>query len=113
MSSFHNVYKEIDPSSEIKKASYILQILWRDITSIYDITGPYYTSECGLDHRFIMACVSETMHLFSIYGFDVILLICDVRLLVSPYIFLCRSNYARLYYVRMELSDLCTAEYVS
>ena len=77
MSSLHDVYKEINPSSEIKKASYILQFLWRDITSNYDIIGPYYTSECGLDHKFIMACVLETMHLFSIYGFDVILLICD------------------------------------
>ena len=70
-------YEEINPSSGFRKASYILQFFWRDITSNYDITGPYYTSENGLDHKFIMACVFETMHLFSNYGFDVILLICD------------------------------------
>ena len=77
VSSLHDIYQEISPSGEIKKASYILQFLWRDITSNYDIIGPYYTSENGLDHKFIMACVFETMHLFSMYGFDVTLLICD------------------------------------
>ena len=46
-----------------------------DITSNYDIIGPYYTRENGLDHKFIMACVFEIMHLFFMYGF-VTLLIC-------------------------------------
>ena len=77
MSSLHDVYKEIESSDKIRKASYILQFLWRDITSNYDIIGPYYTSENGLDHQFIMACVLETIHLFSLYQFDVTLLICD------------------------------------
>lgn len=66
MSSLHDVYKVIESNEKIKKASYILQFLWRDISSKYDIIGPYYTSESGLDHKFIMACVFETIHLFSI-----------------------------------------------
>ena len=70
----HDVYKEIDSSDKIKRVSYILQFLWRDIPSSYDIIGPYYTSESGLDHQFIMACVLETI---SLYQFDVTLLISD------------------------------------
>ena len=75
-SSLH-IYQEISPSGKIKKASYILQFLWQDMTSSYDIIGPYYTSKNGPDHKFIMACVFEIMHLFSMYGFDVTLLICE------------------------------------
>ena len=77
MSSLHDIYQEISTSGEIKKTSYFLQFLWRDITSNYDIIGPYYKSENRLDHKFIMICVLENMHLLSMYGFDVILLICD------------------------------------
>ena len=47
------------------------------MTSSYDIIGPYYTSKNGPDHKFIVAYVFEIMHLFSMYGFDVTLLICD------------------------------------
>ena len=54
----------------------MLQFLWRDIVSNVDIIGPYY-SEDGLDHKFIMPCVMETMHLFYVFGFDTVLLICD------------------------------------
>ena len=54
MSFLHDVYEEINPSSGFRKASYILQFLWRDITSNFNIIGPYYISENGLDHKFIM-----------------------------------------------------------
>ena len=77
MASLHDIYQEIDSGDKIKKASYILQFLWRDVSSNFDVIGPYNTSESGLDHKFIMACVLETIHLLSLYGFHFVLLICD------------------------------------
>ena len=77
MSSLHDVYQEIESNGRIKKASYILQFLWRDVSSKFDVIGPYYTSGNGLDHKFVIACVLETIHLFSLYGFRTVLLICD------------------------------------
>ena len=77
MSSLHDIYQELSEDDKTKKASYILQFLWRDVVANVDIIGPYYTSQEGLDHKFIMSCVMETMHLFYLYDFQIVLLICD------------------------------------
>ena len=62
---------------KLRKASYILQFLWRDVSSKFDVIRPYYTSENGLDDKFIKAYVLETIHLLSLYGFHTVLLICN------------------------------------
>ena len=77
MASMHDVYIQLDQNDKSEKASYILQFLWRDISSNVDVIGPYYTSQKGLDNKFMMACVLETIHLFFLFGFHTVLLICD------------------------------------
>ena len=77
MAGLHDIYQELNEDTKTKKASYILQFLWRDVVTNVDIIGPYYTSQEGLDHKFMMSCVMETMHLFYMYDFQVVLLICD------------------------------------
>lgn len=78
MSSVHDGYQQLNESDKSEKASYFLQFLWRDISSDVDVIGPYYTSKKGLDNKFIMACLFETIHLFFSFGFNIVLLICDV-----------------------------------
>ena len=34
---------------------------WRDISSKYDIIGPYFTSSSGLDAQLTAACLYDTM----------------------------------------------------
>ena len=46
---------------QAKKVMYILQLMWRDISSKYDAIGPYFTSSSGLDARLTAACLYETM----------------------------------------------------
>ena len=77
MASLHDIYQELSEDEKTKKASYILQFLWRDIVTNVDIIGPYYTSQECFDHKFIMSCVMENLHLFYMYDFHVVLLICD------------------------------------
>ena len=40
-----DVYQMLQPSFNEKRTSYVLQTLWRDLTSDFDIVGPHYTSE--------------------------------------------------------------------
>ena len=61
--SLHDVYQLFDSEKEAEQTSYIMQFLWRDLTSSYDIVGPYYTSS---DNFSIHVCVLETMHLFQV-----------------------------------------------
>ena len=45
MSTLHDVYEVLDQHTEnTSKTSYVLQSLWRDLSSDYDIIGPHYTS---------------------------------------------------------------------
>ena len=37
----HLLYTSLGSEEEPKQASYMLQFLWRDLTSEYDIVGPY------------------------------------------------------------------------
>ena len=42
MSSLIDVYQLLQKPKVAAQTSYILQFLWRDLTSNYDIIGPYF-----------------------------------------------------------------------
>lgn len=72
----HDIFESVDPSRNIK-ASYILQFIWRDLTSSYSIIGPHFACEKSWDHSFLYDCVMRTVKLFSLYKFRVRVLVCD------------------------------------
>ena len=53
MTSLHDVYEELKAPKAVK-ASYIMQFLWRDLTSDFDVIRPYYSSGKGLGCKFIV-----------------------------------------------------------
>ena len=62
-----DVYEELE-EDQAKKVTYILQFMWRDISSKYDLIGPYFTSSSGL---------YETMGAMESVGFKIKALVCD------------------------------------
>ena len=69
MSSLADIYQSLgDDDTHVQQTSYILQFLWRDLTSEYDIVGPYFTYPKPMESKFVMACVYESVKLFHIYG---------------------------------------------
>ena len=77
MSSLHDAYKLVDEKTASEQTSYILQFLWRDLTSSFDVVGPYFTSSGTLESKFILACVFQTLRLFYLYSFHTSALVCD------------------------------------
>ena len=59
------------------QTDHILQFLWRDLTSDFDIVGPYFTSSGTPDTRFTLSCVLDTIKLFDSHGLSTSLLVCD------------------------------------
>lgn len=49
-------------------------VLWRDLSSSFDVVGPYYTS---LEMQFLHSIVTKTMLVFSQFEFNVCALLCD------------------------------------
>ena len=77
MSSLNDVYRILTEPNSPSQTSYILQFLWRDLTSSYDIVGPYFTSLDSVDGKIVLSCVMETVKLFQIHRLNTSLLVCD------------------------------------
>ena len=61
LSSLNDIYKVLQDPGNSMQTSYILQFLWRDLTSSYDIVGPYFTSSTSVENKFVTACIFETI----------------------------------------------------
>lgn len=73
----HDVFMRIGEDFEQQKASYILQFLWRDLTSKFDVIGPYFTCAGSWDHKFLLECIMRTIQAFTLYNFRIQVLLCD------------------------------------
>ncbi|XP_019856161.1 PREDICTED: uncharacterized protein LOC109584759 [Amphimedon queenslandica] len=76
MLSLADIFQTLS-SSSVEQTSYIMQFLWRDLTSDFDIIGPYFTSSNTMDSKFSLACILETVKLFQLHGLSTSLLVCD------------------------------------
>ena len=68
LSSLNDIYKVLQDPGNSMQTSYILQFLWRDLTSSYDIVGPYFTSSTSVENKCVTACIFETIKLFQYHG---------------------------------------------
>lgn len=75
MSSLHDVYTFLG-DEQPQQATYLLQFVWRDLTSSFDIIGPYYSSSEPLKSKFILACLYEVMRIFQLYEFQTSVVVC-------------------------------------
>ena len=74
--SLHDVFSSLgDPGP--KKASYIVQFLWRDLTSSYDLIGPYFTVAKSMNTGFILEQLTLVMYALDKYSFRTIVIVCD------------------------------------
>ena len=70
MANLLDVYQALDQDAASKSTTYILQFLWRDLTSSFDVVGPYYTSSKTMESKYILGVVLETVKLFHLYDFN-------------------------------------------
>ena len=77
LASLNDIYTILQSGESNKQTSYVLQFLWRDLTSSFDIAGPYFTSSSSVDAKFVLACVLETVKLFQCHGMKTSVLVCD------------------------------------
>ena len=77
MPSLNDIYRLLKEPESVQPTSYILQFLWRDLTSEFDIVGPFFTAESSVDCKFITACVMETVKLFQFHRLKTSLIVCD------------------------------------
>ena len=76
LASLYDIYTLLHSSDTSKQTSYILQSLWRDLTSEFDIVGPYFTCANSVDGKFVLVCVLGTVKLFQLHNLKTSILDC-------------------------------------
>lgn len=72
----HDVFSTtVQPGAQ--KASYVLQFLWRDLTSSYDLVGPYFPISSSIQSGTLQEFVMLTLKAFQAYRFRVSIILCD------------------------------------
>ena len=78
LSSLHDIFLQVlDDDFKTVETTYVLQFIWRDLSSEFDVIGPYFTAGRSLETKFLMACLFDTMFVFETYGFSILGLVCD------------------------------------
>ena len=65
-SFLHDIHQQFSSDNKVKQTSYVLQFLWRDLTSEFDINDPYYCSHDSFLAKFIHACLLDAIQLFKV-----------------------------------------------
>lgn len=65
------MYDGLDVNENCQKTTYIMQFLWRDLTSDFDVIGPYFTCPSTIETHFLHFIVTRTMLAFTQFGFSV------------------------------------------
>uniref|UniRef100_A0A1X7V2I9 Transposable element P transposase-like RNase H domain-containing protein n=1 Tax=Amphimedon queenslandica TaxID=400682 RepID=A0A1X7V2I9_AMPQE len=76
-SSLAHIYEVLSDKNSVQQSLYILQFLWRGLTSSFDIVGPYFTSSGTITSKFLYSCVLETIKLFQLHSLRTMIIICD------------------------------------
>ena len=72
----HDVFSTtVQPGAQ--KASYVLQFLWRDLTSSYDLVGPYFPISSPIQSGTLQELLMLTLKAFQAYLFRVSKILCD------------------------------------
>ena len=78
-SCLHDVYETLtsSDSNTAKKANYVLQTYWQDMTSGFEFAGPYFPKEVPLDGKFLHDILFQVISILEKYFFHVVLLVGD------------------------------------
>lgn len=75
--SLHDVYEDLDEDEKSQKTTYVIQFLWRDLSSDFDVIGPYFTIDSTMEAKYLHGIVVRTMLSFTQFGFGVRALLSD------------------------------------
>lgn len=75
--SLHDVYQGLVDDDKCQKTQYVVQFLWRDLSSDFDAIGPHFTCSTTMETAHLHSMVIRTMLSFCQFGFLIRALLCD------------------------------------
>ena len=77
MSQLHDIFEDITDKQENSKVRYVLQFYWRDLTSAFDLIGPYFTCQASVTMSAFSEMINQTMYALHKFCFKVCAMVCD------------------------------------
>ena len=77
LASLCDVYAVLQPEYSKRQTTYVLQTLWRDLTSDFDVIGPHYTNDSPFSHHSLCRLLWDSIHQFHVCGFETDAVVCD------------------------------------
>ena len=80
LASMCDVYAVLQPEYRKRQTTYVLQTLWRDLTSDFDVIGPHYynTNDSPFSHHSLCRLLLDSIHQFHVCGlFETDVVVCD------------------------------------
>ena len=77
LASMADVYSVLSPDYKKRETMYVLQMLWIDLASGFDIIGSHYTNDSQFPHQTLYRLLMDSIHQFYVCGFDTIIVVCD------------------------------------
>ncbi len=77
MATLCDVYKTLCPDYRGRQTSYVMQTLWRDLTSDFDVIGPHYTNDKTFPHDKLCPILIDAIQQFHLCGFKTVAVVCD------------------------------------
>ena len=65
------MYEGLCQDEKRQKTAYKVQFLWRDLSSDFDVVGPYFNCSMSLEMPYLHMMVMRTMLAFCQFGFSV------------------------------------------
>jgi len=65
--TLHDVFQSMSSDQHVRQTIHMLQFLWRDSISAFDIVGPYYSNTESMPPKFVLVCILETIQRFHYY----------------------------------------------
>ena len=73
----HDIYEDID-EERCQKTTNVIQFMWRDLSSSFDVVGPYFNIPSTMETKFLHSIVTRTMLVFTQHGFGVKALVTEL-----------------------------------
>ena len=68
--TINDLFKELKDKDKMPKATeYVLQFLWRDLSSKFDVIEPHCSSSKSMDSDFTTACLRDAIDAFEAFRF--------------------------------------------
>ena len=75
--SLCDVYKTLSSDYRGRQTSYIMQTLWRDFTSDFDVIGPHYSNDSTFPHDATCRVLIDAIQQFHLCGFETLAVVTD------------------------------------